>query len=199
MSHKTIKTIVLAGILTAIGIIIPIFSPIKIYIEPASYTLASHVAIFVAMFVSPVVAISVTLGTTLGFLLNGSPLLIVLRAFSHLLFVIIGSWMIKKNRNWLRSPMKAMVLNIILAGIHALGEVLVITPFFIGGSALLQPTYYGNGYLYSVVLLIGVGTILHSIIDFLLAYTIWKPLSRTFGPAPLLDPPTRANHEAPRA
>lgn len=188
MSHKTIKTIVLAGILTAIGIIIPIFSPIKIYIEPMSFTLASHVAIFVAMFVSPTVAISVTLGTTLGFLINGSPLLIVLRALSHLLFAITGSLIIKQNPKLLDSPVKAMGLNAFLAVIHALGEVLVITPFFIGGSGLLKASYFSDGYLYSVILILGVGTIVHSIIDYILAYVIWQPLRRTFGPTPLQAP-----------
>ena len=38
----------LAGMLIAIGIVIPMFSPIKIIIEPASFTLASHVPVFIA-------------------------------------------------------------------------------------------------------------------------------------------------------
>ena len=61
-------TLALTGMLIAIGIIIPTFSPIKVIIEPASFTLASHVAIFIAMFISPQqVAVAVSLGTTLGF------------------------------------------------------------------------------------------------------------------------------------
>ena len=181
MSHKTIKTIVLAGILTAIGIIIPIFSPIKIYIEPASYTLASHVAIFIAMFVSPTVAISVSLGTTLGFLINGSPITIVLRALTHIVFATIGSFWVKKNPKMLDSPVKAMGLNAILAVIHAVMEVIVVTPFFTFGP--------GSNYWYSIILLVGVGTVVHSIVDFILAYIIWRPLRRTFGVSPLQTPP----------
>lgn len=183
MSHKTIKTIVLAGILTAIGIIIPIFSPIKIYIEPASYTLASHVAIFIAMFVSPTVAISVSLGTTLGFLINGSPITVVLRALTHVVFATIGSLWVKKNPKLLDSPAKAMGLNAILAVIHAAMEVIVVTPFFAFGT--------GN-YWYSIILLVGVGTIAHSIVDFILAYIIWRPLRRTFGVTPLAPPAATA-------
>lgn len=64
----------LAGMLIAIGIVIPMFSPIKIIIEPASFTLASHVPVFIAMFISPMMAAAVALGTTLGFLLGGFPL-----------------------------------------------------------------------------------------------------------------------------
>ena len=36
----------LTGMLIAVGIVIPLFSPVKINLEPASYTQASHVAIF---------------------------------------------------------------------------------------------------------------------------------------------------------
>ena len=43
----------LTGMLIAVGIVIPLFSPVKIILEPASFTLASHVAIFIAMFISP--------------------------------------------------------------------------------------------------------------------------------------------------
>ena len=46
----------LTGMLIAIGIVIPMFSPIKVVIEPASFTLASHVAVFIAMFISPSMA-----------------------------------------------------------------------------------------------------------------------------------------------
>ena len=103
MKHNKLLTITLAGLLCAIGIIIPMFSPIKIVLEPASFTLASHVAIFVAMFISPTVAISVTLGTTLGFLLGGFPIVVVMRAFSQIIFATIGAFMLKKNKEWLNS------------------------------------------------------------------------------------------------
>ena len=55
----------LAGMLIAIGIVIPMFSPIKIIIEPASFTLASHVPVFIAMFISPMMAAAVALGIRL--------------------------------------------------------------------------------------------------------------------------------------
>ena len=67
-SDKKIKNMVTAGMLCAIGILIPMVSPIKITLDPASFTLASHVPVFMAMFISPVVGIFVAVGTTLGFL-----------------------------------------------------------------------------------------------------------------------------------
>ena len=62
----------------------PIFSPIKILIEPASFTLGSHIAIFMAMFLSPKISFLVSIGTTIGFFIAGFPLTVVLRVFdSH--------------------------------------------------------------------------------------------------------------------
>ena len=69
MSSQKLYRLVVAALLCAVGILIPMFSPIKITIEPASFTLASHVAIFLAMFVSPSIAVAVSVGTTLGFFL----------------------------------------------------------------------------------------------------------------------------------
>ena len=58
----------------------------KIVLEPASFTLASHVPVFIAMFISPLVAFAVALGTTIGFLMSGLPVIIVMRALSHVVF-----------------------------------------------------------------------------------------------------------------
>ena len=63
------RSMIISALLCAMGII-PIFSPIKIIFEPASFTLASHVAIFIAMFISLRTALFVTIGTTLGFFLG---------------------------------------------------------------------------------------------------------------------------------
>ncbi len=92
MSGKPgLRTMITAALLCAVGIVIPLFSPIKIVMEPASFTLASHVALFVAMFISPFTAAVVTVGTTLGFLLGGFPIVIVARAATHIVFVLIGA------------------------------------------------------------------------------------------------------------
>ena len=77
-----LQTMVVAALLCAIGIVIPMFAP-KIVLEPASFTLASHVPIFIALFISPPVALAVSIGTTVGFLFAGFPIVIVLRALTH--------------------------------------------------------------------------------------------------------------------
>ena len=94
---KSLYHLVLAGVLCAIGIIIPMFSPIKIRIDPMSFTLASHVAVFLAMFISPAVGAAVALGTTLGFFLGGFSLPIVLRALSHIIFVALGAIYLQRH------------------------------------------------------------------------------------------------------
>ena len=79
VKSKSLYHLALAGVLCAIGIIIPIFSPVKIRLDPMSFTLASHVAIFLAMFISPAVGVAVSVGTTLGFLVGGFTMPVVLR------------------------------------------------------------------------------------------------------------------------
>jgi len=69
--HNRLFQLTASALLCAIGIVIPIFSPVKIILGPASFTLASHVAIFIAMFISPACAAVVALGTTFGFFIGG--------------------------------------------------------------------------------------------------------------------------------
>ena len=66
-TQNTLK-LTITGLLIALGVVIPMYSPVRIMLPPASFTLASHAVIFVAMFISPKVALAVAAGTTLGFL-----------------------------------------------------------------------------------------------------------------------------------
>lgn len=174
--HSAILKIVMAGLLCAVGIIIPMFSPLKIVIPPASFTVASHVAVFIAMFISPAVGISVALGTTLGFLIGGFPIEVVLRALTHVVFAAVGAFWIQKKPEILSSVKKSILLSAALALIHAVCEVLVVLPFYIA-----DPSQYANGFFVAVILLVGVGTIVHSMVDFAIAYLVWQPLKKTFG------------------
>ena len=173
MSNKlNTQGIAISAILCSIAIIIPMFSPIKIVLEPASFTLASHVPIFLAMFISPQTAIFVTIGSTIGFLFGGFPLPIVLRALSHLLFVVIGSLYIKKNSNIIYEKKKSLAYSFVMSVVHAIGEVMIIMPFYFGSS--LSQGYYDKGFMISVIGLVGIGTIIHSMVDFSLAKYIWN-------------------------
>ena len=177
-SRNTVYKIALTGVLCAIGILVPMFMP-KVQIPPfMSFTLASHVAVFIAMFISPGVAAAVSAGTTIGFLFSGLNMAVVARAASHLVFSVIGAFILKKNNGILNSVFKAQVFSIFIAILHGLVEILAVLPFFIA-----DPSYYSDNFLYSVVLLVGVGTVIHSIIDFIIAYTVWLPLRRFVKPS----------------
>lgn len=170
---------VIAALLCAVGIIIPIFSPIRIVIEPMSFTLASHVAIFIAMFISVPVAAAVALGTTLGFFLGGFPIVIVLRALSHLLFATIGALYLRQHPQLIdfTAPLSHRIPRLYTFGaicsvIHALAEVCVVIPFYFGQHLS------ANEMIRLIALLVGVGSFLHSMIDFTISIIVWKPLQK---------------------
>lgn len=172
-SLNKVKTMTIAALLCAVGIMIPMYFP-KIIIGPASFTLASHVPIFIAMFISPVVAVSVATITGFGFLFAGFPLIIVLRAFSHLIFVSLGAFILKKNGNLLNSFKTISLYSLAVSLVHAAAEVVVVTYFYFGNQ--VSEAFYKNGYVMSVLVLVGIGGLIHSMVDFSIAAFVWKPI-----------------------
>lgn len=167
---EKIKTLTIAAMLCAIGIMIPMVAP-KIIIPPASFTLGSHVAVFIAMFISPPVAVAVAGISAIGFFIAGFPTIIVLRALTHLIFATLGAYILKKNNNILLSMKSTALFAFGISVVHAIAEVIVVSLFFFGGEVTSS-----KGYLFTVVVMVGVGTVIHSIIDFSIATFIWKPL-----------------------
>lgn len=170
---EKVLTMTVAGLLCAIGIMIPMFAP-SIRIEPASFTLASHVAVFIAMFISPVVGISVALITSLGFFIAGFPLVVVLRALTHVIFVTLGAFILKKNNNILLSAKSTIFFALLISIVHAVCEVTIVSLYYFGNG--MSNAFYEKGYLISVIGLVGIGTVIHSLIDFSIAVFVWKPL-----------------------
>ena len=162
------------SLLTAIAIMIPLVMPIKVMIEPASFTLASHVPIFFAMFLSPFVAVVVSLGSAIGFLLAGFPIVIGMRAFSHVVFAFIGALYLKNRREKvLASPSQSVIFAVWISLIHGLAEFLVVALFFFG---IAPGAQISGGFFYAVFLLVGVGTVVHSIVDYFIAQVVWKSM-----------------------
>jgi len=54
--------------------------------------------------------------------------------------------------------------------------VLIVMPFYFGNN--MSSAYYVKGFIVSVILLVGVGTVVHSMVDFYLAKAIWKPVTK---------------------
>lgn len=162
---KNIKTMTTAAVLITFGIVIPMFMP-KILVPPASYTLASHVPVFVAMFISPIIAVMVALGTALGFLLTTTPE-IAARALSHVVFAYIGSLYIRKNKTLLTSLSKTIMFSATISLIHVVFEIISITPFYFINNS-------NQSYINTIILLVGIGGFIHSIIDFYISVIIVK-------------------------
>lgn len=175
-TNINVQKMVISALLIAIGIIIPTFSPLKVVIEPASFTLASHVTIFIAMMFTPGMASAVALGTTLGFFLGGFPIVIVLRAATHLIFAVAGAWWLQKYPSTLQSRRKTYLFSFIIGILHAVSEVIVVSIFYFGGN--MSAGYYDRGFLTSIMLLVGFGSVIHSMVDFGIALSVMKPLSK---------------------
>jgi len=172
-NSQHIFRIAISGLLIAIGTIIPLFTPLQFVFEPAaSYTLGVHVPIFIAMFISPKVAIAVALGTTLGFLLRGLHPAIVLRAASHVFYAGFGAYYLSKVDKFNLGFVKLRVFSLVMALIHAVAETATTMGFFI---ATGFPA--GQGVLW-VFGFIGLGTIIHSLVDFEIANIIRLPLQK---------------------
>ena len=161
-----------AAILTAVGILIPMVMPIKIVIGPASYTLGSHIPIVMAMFLSPLVALAVAFGTTLGFLMAGFPIIIVFRALSHTLFATAGAIYLERSSGMLGNLWKRQIFSFFVNVIHGLAEVGVV--YFM--TAFGQQNLDGN-FLYTLFVLVGIGTIIHGMVDFELGYQFTRILA----------------------
>ena len=160
--------------LTAVGILIPMFFP-KILIGPASYTLASHVAIFISMFISPSVTLGVTLGTTVGFFLGGFPLVIVFRAASHIFWSLPGALFLSKAGKFDISWYKLRLFSVSIALIHGACELGAVNAFYFS-------TAFPKDYdLVWMLGFIGLGTAIHSIIDLEIANVVRLVLQKQKG------------------
>ena len=162
------KDMVISALLIAIGILIPmIFTgpPFKIVVGPYSATLMAHVPVIIAMFISPLTAALTAIGTTIGFFIT-TPLVVAVRAASHIVFAIIGAYMLKKGANLL-------VTCGVTALIHGIFEGIVVLIFFAVGAS--TSSSYSNMAMMWITI---AGTIAHHIVDYIIAVIIGTALSR---------------------
>ncbi len=170
-----VKIMTISGLLCALGILIPMIFP-SFRMEPASYTLASHVPLFIATFISPTVTAFVAIVSTFGFFIAGFPIVVVMRALTHLVFSLIGAFVLKKNSHLLLSNKSTIIYAFVISVIHGAAEVLVVTYYY--GINDMAAGYYELGYMVSVLLMVGVGTVIHSLVDFSIAVLVWKPIQQ---------------------
>ncbi|KAF1298837.1 hypothetical protein BAU15_14230 [Enterococcus sp. JM4C] len=183
MKKNSVRQLTITALLIAMGIIIPLVMP-KIMIPPASFTLASHVPLFIAMFFSPGVAIAVALGTAFGFFLS-APVIIALRALSHIVFALVGAWFLQMRPDivlvdgkFSLGNLRFQSFNLVIGIIHSVFEMLVVSAFFFMGN--MPDSYYADGYFYTVFVLMGIGGLIHSLVDYNIAYFVAGTLSKHF-------------------
>ena len=153
--ENNIRTMAIAAMLTALSVVIPLLPIPKIVVEPFSATPASHLPAILSMFMGPYVCIATSIGSAIGFFLGlGSPV-IAMRAFSHVIFVLIGCFMIKKKVN-------IILVWAVTAVVHGLAEAIVAT-------------VYGSAFS-AVWLSVGVFTMIHHTIDFVISMVVYKAL-----------------------
>lgn len=143
MTKNKLYHMVLAGILCAIGIVVPMFMP-RIVLGPMSFTLASHVAVFLGMFISPAVAVAVCIGTTIGFFLTTPATLHCVRR--PISCRVHRCSLSQRNPDIINRPVASIVFNFIIALLHAAAEMIIVTPFFISG-ALFTAEQLANGFV----------------------------------------------------
>lgn len=177
MKQTNVRQMTITALLIALGILIPMISPFKIVLEPASFTLASHVPIMIAMFISSGVAFAVALGTAFGFLLGGFPLVVTLRALTQVIFATVGAFALRKNPGIVATKSGTLGFSFLLALLHAAFEVIVVYLFYFAGS--LDVSWQMS----SIFGLVGVGTVIHSMVDFYIAMFIWKAIGKNANPA----------------
>lgn len=170
---KTTQNLTITGLLTAIGIFIPMIMPFKVVIGPASFTLGSHVPVDMAMFRKPSTAAIVAIGTTIGFLIAGFPIVIVARALTHLIFATIGAYYLQKFPKTLVKTASRTIFSLWVNVLHGLGEVAIV--YILTATGVSAPS---DGFLYTLIVLIGIGTLVHGMVDFEISYQITKAIEK---------------------
>lgn len=172
MRNKT-KEITLTALLTALAIVIPMIMPIKVVMPPFTATLASHTPLIIAMFVSPLAAAFAAIGSAIGFFFTFSPI-VAARAATHIFFTVAGAMMIQKRSN----PILTVIVTLILHSLADMATVYLAAEFFRMGSLI------GTNTMGYVQAWLGLGTAVHHLVDFVLAYLVLLPLAK----AKLINP-----------
>lgn len=172
MNQKQLKLLTLSAMLVALSFVLPYFMPAVVIPPLWTITLTSHVPIFIAIFISPLTAVMTALGSAFAFFLKfpANPE-VFFRALSHLGFVVLALILLKAGfgkKNLTQTVVFAVVVSIV----HALLEVFVIGVYLYLGLIVRE-----NALTY-LLLIVGVGSLIHSLIDFAIAFTIYKALQK---------------------
>lgn len=129
---------------------------------------------FLAIFISPTVGALVALGTSLGFLLAGFPYCYCFESAVTFNFALVAAYWLKKYQEQILKTLPTFMFALIVNLLHGLAEFVVVY-------VLTATSNSGIAYIWSLVGLIGFGSMVHGIVDFYIAYYLWKILSQKLG------------------
>jgi niacin transporter len=89
----------------------------------------------------------------------------------------MGSLYLHKISKERLSAARLRLFSLCVASIHALGELIIVSLFYFGGN--ISPAHLEQGFITSVLLLVGLGTVIHSMVDFEIARVVILPLKKT--------------------
>ena len=163
MKSSRLYHMVLAGVALRSRHRVPMFMPRIVLSSDVDSRSQSHVAVFLGMFISPAVAVAVCIGTTLGFPDHTGDH----RAARRIAYRLCRSrrTLHSKASGHHRPSCRKHRVQFVIALLHAAAEMIVVAPFFLSG-ALFTPEQLANGFVTSVVLLVGLGTLIHSMLDY---------------------------------
>ena len=93
-----------------------------------------------------------------------------MRAASHIIFALMGAYYIKHHPGVLTGALSFAAFNLACAIVHAIGEVLACLLFY------TTTTIPNIDLIYVVFVLVGGGTIVHSMVDGYIALYIYKAI-----------------------
>lgn len=154
------KNLTMTALLTSIAIIIPFAGFLRVYLFPFTATLGAHVPMFISMLLGPKFAIVVGLGSFLGFTLSVD-IIVGIRALMHVIVGYVGAKLFAKKISYRNAA-------IITAPLHGILEALVVL--------IAIPFTDSKFDLFNILIITGVGTVLHHLVDATISYFVAKPL-----------------------
>lgn len=154
---NNVRKMVFTALLISLSIVIPLtFGFLVIQIGPFTATLASHIPMFLSMFLGSLSSAMVGIGSGFGFFITKG-VYVGARAFMHSIVGACGAYLIKRE-----VPYAKVVIG--TSFLHGILEALVVIPFGI--------TFK------SILITVGLGTILHHLVDGFLAYGFIKVFAK---------------------
>ena len=171
-TRKKTQFMTMTALLTAIAILIPIVMPFKNchstcflhFGEPHRYFYRYVLVALDGNFCHP----SLKFWIFDGWLSHGYRF----RAFSHIFFGTLGALYLQKFPDTLDKPKSSWIFNFVLAVVHALAEVLACIVFYATSGTNVENMFY------VLFVLVGFGTIIHSMVDYTLALAVYKVLRK---------------------